>query len=168
MRSRRRIVAIAGVALALLICVTLATGSAFLAYQAESVRLQTPQGILEELPVYPQAQNVKIIDRSSLSPILTYKVNAKAGDVLAFYGNWFSQRGWRDVTPATSHYSLWVAGEKRIRTMQLRGDFPWIDFEERSIHISLIIAAYTVDVGGTDGADVIVRPPQISQYDIIY
>ena len=167
MRSKRRTIAIASVALALLLGVVLTFGSVFFAYQAQSVRLLTPQGILEDLPVYSQAQDVRIVDRQSQTPMLNYKVNAKASDVLAFYGNWFSQNGWYDDTPATSHNSVWFAGDKRVSTLQWTDSFPWVSFEQRSVRVSLIIAAYTVDVEGTDGTEVVIRPPQITRYNII-
>src|SRR5215211_2730133 len=108
---------------AILVLLVAIIASLFFVTRSQSAPGMALAAILERLPVYPQAQDVSIVDRETSNPSLNYRTIARSAtdrgaDVLSFYRNWFLAEGWQDKTLSISHSSKSFVKEDEYYTFE--------------------------------------------------
>jgi hypothetical protein len=112
---------------------------------------------LEKLPVYPQAQNVSIVEESIFGPSLHYTVAANEEVLLSFYADWFAKENWRNKTSCTSCGNKTFTNEHLTYGFETIDSFPWITRLTYVHPIRMEVSVYTLRNGGQNTVDLTVR-----------
>ena len=112
---------------------------------------------LEKLPVYPQAQNVSIVEESIFGPSLHYTVAANEAVLLSFYADWFAKENWRNKTSCTSCGNKTFTNEHLTYGFETVDTFPWITRLTYVHPIRMEVSVHTLRNGGQNTVDLTVR-----------